>query len=160
MVAGKQKKKVLIRPNSFCLVCDEKDLQEPNYQRAFYTCSEYCCRAIHKGISSLSMKNLREKGAKRNYSQNGYQLACAYFVLRKSNQTLSGLEVMDNIRDNFGKKVSFKSKSFNNMFFYFENNIKREKINGKLQYSVVDKTIPFNQVLKSKYAEYLFDERV
>lgn len=106
------------------------------------------------------MKNLREKGAKRNYSQNGYQLACAYFVLRKSNQTLSGLEVMDNIRDNFGKKVSFKSKSFNNMFFYFENNIKREKINGKLQYSVVDKTIPFNQVLKSKYAEHLFEERV
>lgn len=149
-------KNVLIRPNSFCLVCDEKDLQEPNYQRAFYTCSEYCCRAIHKGISSLSMKNLREKGAKRN-RQNGYQLACAYFVLRKSNQTLSGLEVMDNIRDNFGKKVSFKSKSFNNMFFYFENNIKREKINGKLQY---DKTIPFNQVLKSKYAEHLFEERV
>jgi hypothetical protein len=160
MAAGKQKKKRIIRPNSFCLVCDEKDLQEPNYQRVFYTCSEYCCRAIHKGISSLSMKNLREKGARRNYSQNGYQLACAYFVLRKSNQTLSGLEVIDRVRDNFGKKRSFKTNSFTHLFPFFENNVERKKINGSFHYCIVDKTIPFNKVLKSKYAEYLFDERV
>lgn len=153
--------KIQTRPNSVCLVCDGGGLKEPNRARSFYTCSELCYRAIQRGISSLSMKDINESsGKRRRYSNNGYQLSCAYFVLRESNQSLSGLEVIDRVRNNFGKKRSFKTNSFTHLFPFFENNVERKKINGSFHYSIVDKTIPFNQVLKSKYAEYLFEQRV
>lgn len=153
--------KIQTRPNSVCLVCDRNGLKEPNTARSFYTCSDLCYRAIQRGISSLSMKDINKGGGKRRrYSNNGYQLSCAYFVLREANQSLSGLEVIDRVRDNFGKKRSFKTNSFTHLFPFFENNVVREKINGSFHYRIENKTIPFNQVLKSKYAEYLFDERV
>jgi hypothetical protein len=153
-------KQMRSRPNSVCLACDGT-LKETTYSRAFYTCSEFCRLAIGKGISSLSMPNIREGiDVRRRYAQNGYQLACSYFILRHSNEPLSGLEVVGRMRDNFGKRRAFKTNSFNNMFSYFEDNIQRDKVNGRYEYYVVDKTIPFNEALKAKYGDYLFENKV
>lgn len=46
------------------------------------------------------------------------------------------------------------------MFSYFEDNIQRDKVNGRYEYYVVDKTIPFNEALKAKYGDYLFENKV
>jgi hypothetical protein len=153
-------KHIRSRPNSVCLACNGT-LKETTHARAFYTCSEFCRRAIGKGISSLSMPNIRNGvDVKRRYSQNGYQLACAYFILKHSNEPLSGLEVMDRVRNNFGRRRLFKTNTFNNMFSYFGDNIQRNKVNGRYEYHVVDKTVPFNEVLKAKYGDYLFENKV
>jgi len=149
------------RPNSVCLACNST-LKETTHQRAFYTCSSSCAYSLNKGISALGLsRNAEGRSAKRaSFSQNGYQLACAYFILKDAKEPLSGLEVVERVRESFGNKGYFKTSTFANMFSYYGDNVQRKKVGGRFEFFLVDKTVPFNKALKAKYGDYLFEKKV
>jgi hypothetical protein len=149
-----QPKQVQTRPNEVCLCCDG-ELKEPNYQRSFFTCSKACNLSLSKGISALSMDSI---GSRRKFSKNGWELAVCYFILREAHEPLSGKQIMERARDIFGKKVRFKSKDFNHVFFYYDGTVLKTKERGRNVFRISDKSIPFNQSVRPKYAERLFPQ--
>jgi len=148
-------KQMRSRPNSVCLACNAT-LKETTHQRAFYTCSSSCAYSLNKGISALGFSPNSEGRSSKRFSQNGYQLACAYFILTDATEPLSGLEVMDRVRGRFGNKAFFKTRTFANMFSYYGDNVQRKKVGGRFEFFLVDKAVPFNQALKAKYGDCLF----
>jgi len=154
-----KRKKMQNRPNSVCLACNGT-LKDTTLQRAFYTCSSSCAYSLNKGISALGFSPNVEGRSSKRFSQNGYQLACAYFILKDAKESLSGLEVMERVRGSFGNKGFFKTSTFANMFSYYGDNVQRKKVGGRFEFFLVDKTVPFNEALKAKYGDYLFENKV
>lgn len=145
---------VLTRPNKVCLCCDG-ELKDPTINRSFFTCSKACNLSLTKGLAALSMNDI---GSRRKFSKNGWELAVCYFILREAYEPLTGKQVMERARDIFGKKVRFKSKDFNHVFFYYDGTVLKSKERGRNVFQIADKSIPFNQAIRPKYAERLFPQ--
>jgi len=150
-------KRVRTRPNTECLCCGKTLEREPNYQRAFYYCSEYCRLNTQRGISALSLSE--GKGRKTRNCVSGSQLAMCWFALKSSPHRLSAVQVMERAKDLFGEKVRMKSKSFQQIYHYFNDAVCRERPTKSrpFEYFATDKSLSFKEVLKERYANHLYD---
>lgn len=144
------------RPNSLCLVCDSPELKAPNTERMFKYCSKPCANQANRGIKVLS-KNT-DLGKKKRHGRNSRELCLTYYTLRKWDEPLTSTQIIHNARDLFGEsKMGSRATNFNNMFYYFEN-VRKIKINGKNHFEIIDKSIPFNKSLKPRFNKVVFGE--
>lgn len=112
--------------------------------------------AANTGISPFMKKYVEGPSPKIRNAKNVMELSCAYFIIKSSPVPLGGMEIMEMMGSQFGSKHKFKTKNFRDLFPYFESNILKSKGKRGIVYSIIDPTIPFQRVLKSKYQDYVF----
>lgn len=149
-------KKALTRPNDFCLACDTKLTKKPNTLRKFLYCSDSCRVNVQQGINPLGL-TVKKKKKTRN-SKSGMELAMVWFAIRNLEEPLTGHQIMIRTKEIFKENKKLVTENFTFLFHYFQG---VKKIDGKTKtYFPIDKTLSFREVLKPRYAEYLFNNNI
>ena len=149
--------KALTRPNDFCLACDTKLTKKPNTLRKFLYCSDSCRVNVQQGINPLGL-TVKKKKKTRN-SKSGMELAMVWFVIRNLEEPLTGTQIMTKVNEVFKENKKIVTENFYFLFHYFQG-VRKIEERRTAKYFPIDKTLSFREVLKPRYAEYLFNNNI